>query len=163
MKRLLLIFLIGCGLGVLSAIEATPGATSADWLANPEEAAKRAGATAKELDGLSAGVWAALATGTLAALAMAKRFAPLISRLVPVYGPMIEGLANMAWTVAATTDQKAAERARDLVASAAHETAPILVALRAIPPEDLPPAIREMLSRPIVRSAIDHLANGGQP
>jgi hypothetical protein len=137
---------------------ARPGATAADWIANPEEAARRAGETAERLEGLGTGAWAAIGTAALMVLGLAKRFAPIISRVIPVWGPLIEGTANVLWEVTATKDQKAADRARDLAADAVIAAGPVIDALRAIPMKDLPEPIREALTSPLVIAALDHLS-----
>lgn len=153
--HLMLLWLIGVGAS-LAAGEAIPGATAIDWLTNPEDAGRRAGETADHLtDLLTKGGIGAVA---LAVLWGAKRWAPLVSRIVPFWGPLIELVANGAWAVAATPDQKAADRAKDIATDAAATVAPVLLALRQIPPQELPEHLRDLLARPIVRAAIDHLA-----
>lgn len=139
------------------AHEAIPGATAADWATNPVEAAKKAGATAKELEGLGWGTWAAIFTGALTVLGFAKKYAPLISKLIPVYGPMIEGVANLAWLITATPEQKAADKAAAITHQAAGEIAPILAAVRALPPGTLPEHVQQLLGVPIVSAAIDRV------
>lgn len=151
--------LVAIGTGVLVAHEAVPGATAGHWLADPVDAAKKAGATAKELEAYGVGFWVAAATIALTVLGLAKRYAPVISRLVPVWGPMIEMVANGLWAVASTAQQKQADRAAALTHRA---IAPILLAVRDLPPGTLPDHVQQMMHTPIVRAAIDLLVSESQ-
>lgn len=153
-----ILVLLGIATAGVAVEIAHPGATAADWIADPETAARRAGETAEKLNGLGTGALAAIAAAALTVLGLAKRFAPIISRVIPVWGPLIEGTANVLWEVTATKDQKAADRARDLAADAAVTIGPVIDALRTIPLQDLPEPVRLALSSPIVIAALDHLS-----
>lgn len=144
----------------LLAETAVPGATAADWLADPEAAAKAAGATAKHLEGMGAGAWAAISAAALVALAVMKTATPIISRLVPVWGPMVEGLANAAWAMAATKDQKAADAAAQTAKEAAAYLVVIANAARSLPAGTLPDHIQQMVHSPIVSASIEQLSGG---
>jgi hypothetical protein len=156
-----ILFLLSAA-AALTAGDAVPGATAAEWLANPEEAARKAGATAEHLEGMGAGFWAAMTGAAVTGLAVLKWATPLISRIVPVWGPMVEGVANLAWGIAATKHQKEADKALEMTHQAAAQLAPILLAVRSLPPGTLPDHVQQLLGVPIVRAAIDHVVSESQ-
>lgn len=92
--------LAGCA---VAAEIARPGATAADWLANPEAAARAAGKTAEALNGLGPGAWTVI---TIAALAALRMVAPFI----PGGGPVVKLAADVVWSLMAHKDQKAADQ-----------------------------------------------------
>jgi hypothetical protein len=139
--------------GVAVAAEiARPGATAADWLANAEAAAKAAGATAKTLDGIGAVAWGAIGVAALGAL---RVLAPLI----PGGGPLVKMAADAVWAMMAHKDQKAADDAAAVLSRAVAQAAPVLDALRSLPPGSLPPDILRLLDSPITVQALNHLAD----
>ncbi len=159
MIRLLVLFLVGCAIGTLFGSEAIPGATAAQWAADPEAAAKAAGTVAAKTSEYGVGFWVAAGTILLTILGAAKKYAPLISRFVPVWGPMIEGAANILWSVASTKDQKEADATLALAQKAAStHLVPILTMVQALPAGTLPDHIQQYLNSPIVRAALDQLA-----
>ena len=162
MTRPLILWLVGTLIGLVWASEAIPGATAADWLADPADAAKRAGATADHLASFGAGWWAAVSGAALTGLAVLKWATPLIARIVPVWGPIVEGVANLAWGIAATPNQKAADKALATTQQATEHLAPILRAVRELPPGTLPDHVQQLLGVPIVNAAIDHLLTESQ-
>lgn len=134
--------------------EAAPGATADQWLADPEAAAKAAGAVAKKLEGMSAGT---LATIGLAVLAGARMVAPIISRVIPGYGALFEGAANMLWNFTATKNQKQADDVMAASHKAVEHIAPIISAIKELPPGTLPDRIQGYIDAPIVKAALDHI------
>lgn len=100
----------------------------------------------------SAALWAGLGTAGLIGLWIAKQAAPLI----PGGGPLVRLAADVLWNVASTKDQKAADKAKDMVAGAVCTVAPIFDLLMASK-EDLPPNIAFALSDPRIKQAIDAL------
>lgn len=157
MIRLALLFLLGCLIGVLWSAEAIPGATAEQWLSNADAARKGADKSAEDLTALGTGAWAAIAAGAITLLGVVKAATPIIARVVPVWGPLVEGVANLAWHVAATPKQKEADRSLELIKQASGYLAPALDALRSLPPGTLPEHVQQTLNLPIVRAALDHL------
>jgi hypothetical protein len=99
----------------------------------------------------SAALWAGLGTAGLIGLWIAKQAAPLI----PGGGPLVKLAADALWTVAATKDQKAADSAKEAVATAAGVVAPVLAALKGA--QGLPEDILKKLEDPAIQKAIDAL------
>lgn len=155
--------LVAIGTGVLVAHEAVPGAVAGQWLTDPVEASRKAGATAKELEGLSVGAWAAIFTGALTILGLAKKYAPLISKIVPVWGPFIEMAANVGWHLASTKDQKIAEQEAQRVVEATSRVAPVLEILLALPIERVPTELLSYLASPTTKDALATIARKKTP
>lgn len=145
------LFLCAVAACATAAEIARPGATAADWLANPEAAAKAAGSTAKALESIGTGTLVAMG---VAALGILRVVAPLI----PGCGPLVKLAADAVWAVMAHKDQKEADAAAEVLTGAVATAAPVLDALRAQPPAELPPEIRALLDSPILVQAVHYLA-----
>lgn len=145
--------------GVDARLPAVSGVNSADWPA-PEWTKER---VRNDVEGYAKSAppeptrwgWiAALSGAGVAALGLLRVVAPLI----PGGGPLVKMAADLAWSVMSTRDQKAADKAAALSQQAAAHVAPILDAVRALPPGTLPPHVQQLLDVPMVRAAIDHMA-----
>jgi hypothetical protein len=150
------VFCLLAAVAFIAAQEAIPGATAAEWLNDPEAAAKAAGAAAKALED-STGFWAAVSGGTLAALAFLRLATPTIARIIPVWGPIVEGVANFAWNTMATKNQKQADQAAAVAHQAADKLVDLAEAVRLLPPGSLPPSIEHIAHSAVVTTAIDSL------
>ncbi len=85
----------------------------------------------------------------------------IVGRLAPAFpvlGPMAGKIADGAWALLASRNQKAADQAQATVQSAAAHAAPVLDALRSLPPDALPPGIRQLLDSPVTVQALHYLA-----
>lgn len=145
--------------GVDARLPAVSGVNSADWPA-PEWTKER---VRNDTEGYAKsappeptqwGLIAFLSGAGVAALGLLRVVAPLI----PGGGPLVKMAADLAWTVMAHKDQKAADAAAAMTHQAATHIAPILDAVRTLPPGTLPPHVQQMLDIPMVRAAIDHIA-----
>ncbi|HEX3132636.1 MAG TPA: hypothetical protein VHX44_03525 [Planctomycetota bacterium] len=98
--------------------------------------------------------WAVAGGAGVLALALFRAVAPLI----PGTGPLIKGAADLVWSLMATHDQKRTDQAQATITQAATIAQPLMDALRAVPPSDLPPALSIALGDPLISQAIQHLA-----
>lgn len=98
--------------------------------------------------------WAAISGAGVVALGLLRVVAPLI----PGAGPLVKSAADLAWTVMATRDQKRTDQAQATISQAAAVAQPLMDALRAVPPSDLPPALSIALADPHIAQAIHQLA-----
>jgi hypothetical protein len=78
--------------------------------------------------------------------------------IIPGAGPLVQGVANLAWSLMASRQQKRADQVAETIGQAAQTAKPVLDALRALPLKDMPPSIADAIRSPIVSMAIDHLA-----
>lgn len=111
------------------------------------EPAKYAGAAPPEPSGWGWGLIASVGGG---ALVVARVLAPLLGA-----GPLVNGIANAAWSILATRDQRAADHATGQIAEAAQIAAPILTALRAS--NALPDHLAAHMNDPRITIALDRL------
>lgn len=145
--------------GVDARLPAVSGVNSADWPAaewSKEKIAADVEGYAKSAPPEPArwGFWAAAGGLGVTALALLRVVAPMI----PGGGPLVKLAADAAWSVMATKDQKAADSTAITLANAASHVAPILDAVRSLPPGTLPNHVQQLLDVPIVRSAVEHIA-----
>jgi hypothetical protein len=77
---------------------------------------------------------------------------------IPGAGPVVQGAANLAWSLMATHKQKQADQIAETVAQAAQTAKPLLDELRAVPLADLPPSLRNLAQSPFIAAAIKHLS-----
>lgn len=105
-----------------------------------------------------AGVWAGIGTAATVGLWLSKRLLPLVPGIGGPIQSLIGTVADAAWSLTAHADQRHADRAKDMIATAAHEAAPLLELIRTLPAGTLPPQIQAALASPIVGAAVDHLA-----
>ena len=123
--------------------------------ANPQEYADTAPPEPKPW---GAGLLAGLAAAGTASLWIAKRLLPL----VPVVGGPAKAvmgvIADVAWTVTAHADQKAADKAKDQIAIAAKAAAPVLDMIRSLPPDTLPADLVRVLNDKTVTDGLRILA-----
>jgi hypothetical protein len=78
--------------------------------------------------------------------------------IIPGAGPLVQGAANAVWSLMATRKQKQADAAAQTVSQAAQVAKPLLDELRAMPLDQLPPSLRELVNHPYVSAAIQHLS-----
>jgi hypothetical protein len=123
-----------------------------------ENPAKYAESAPPEPQPWGAGVWAGLTTAGTVALFLSKRLLPLVPGIGGPIQSLIGTIADVAWNLTAHADQKAADKAKDDVASAAQAAQPILETLRAIPPESLPPELVRLLNSQEVARGLAILA-----
>jgi len=143
----------------LFAGEAIPGATFEQWLADPEAAAKAAGAVADKLESFGAGTLATIAA-VLGFIAI--KAAPIIRKAIPIYGPMISAGIDALWKLCATKDQRAKDKASELSHAALSQIGPIIAAIRQLPPGTLPDHAQQLLNIPIIKAALDHIEAEGK-
>jgi hypothetical protein len=93
-----------------------------------------------------AGVWAGLTTAGTIALFLGKRLLPLVPGIGGPIQSLIGTVADVAWNLTAHADQKAADKAKDAIATAAQAAQPILDTLRQLDPEILPPELVRLLN-----------------
>ena len=145
--------------GIDDRLPAVAGVNSADWPA-PTWTLERITAAPVEYaqsappEPARWGFWAAAGGIGVAALGILRVIAPMI----PGGGPIVKMAADLVWNVMATRDQKATDAAAAMTHQAASHIAPILDAVRALPPGTLPPHVQQMLDVPMVRAALDHVA-----
>jgi uncharacterized protein (UPF0147 family) len=105
----------------------------------------------------------ALLGGLAAAGGVALWAAKILLPLVPgVGGParaLIEAVANVAWHVTATNDQKLADNAKHTVSEAANAVVPVLDAIQNLPAGSLPSHIDAALKNPFIADALAALMN----
>jgi hypothetical protein len=77
---------------------------------------------------------------------------------IPGLGPVVGGIANLAWSALAHRDQKAADQAKSAVTDSAQALQPLLITLQNLPPGSMPPPLLAVMQNQVVRDAIDHLA-----
>lgn len=106
-----------------------------------------------------AGVWGGLATAGTVALFLSKRLLPLIPGIGGPIQSLIGTVADVAWNLTAHADQKAADKAKDQIASAAQAAMPIMETLKALPPDTLPPELAKLLNSPEVAQGLAILAS----
>lgn len=145
--------------GVDARLPAVAGINSADWPAaewTKERVKNDVEGYAKSAPPEPArwGFCAAAGGIGVAALGLFRVVAPFI----PGGGPLLKTAADLAWRFLATKDQKATDAAAAMTHQAASHIAPILDAVRALPPGTLPPHVQQMLDVPMVRAALDHVA-----
>ncbi len=135
-------FLIGYGgammaivvMGIVTAVtaaEAHPAATAADWLADPANAAAKDDALAKHTAGMGAAGWAGLIAAGMTVLAGLRFAAPFIPGLGPVWKVGVDFL----WNIAQHKDAKQADAVQTKIADYATFAKPAIKTLREIYPE----------------------------
>ena len=149
--------------GILSGVDkylpAATGVNSAEWPAPTKTASAivadiPAYASAAPAEPPAGTPWAVLGAIGLGALGLVRVIAPMI----PGGGPLVKVVADAAWAVMAHKDQKATDKAQEQISEAVAVAMPVVAALQAMPPEDLPPAIKNALDNPLVKQALDLLA-----
>jgi hypothetical protein len=97
---------------------------------------------------------AALSGAAVLLLGVLRVAAPVI----PGAGPIVQGAANLAWSLMATHKQKQADQIAQTITQAAQTAKPFLDELRALPLDQLPPSLRELAQSPSVSGAVQRLA-----
>ncbi len=148
--------------GVDARLPAVAGVNSADWpvpAVTPAQIKADPGTYAKSAPPEPSRAWilAACASGGIAALGLLRVVAPLI----PGGGPVVKLAADAVWSVMAHKDQKAADDAADVLRSAVATAAPVLHALRNLPPDQVPASVRRLLDSPVIVQAMHLLADQG--
>lgn len=145
--------------GVDARLPAVAEVNSAEWPApqmTSEQIQKNPQAYASSAPPEPARAWliAGLGAAAIAGLGLLRALAPMI----PGGGPLIKGVADMAWNIMATKNQRAADAAQAGIVLAARTLAPLAADLRTMNSTLLPDYVAKHLDDPRITAALQTLA-----